>query len=453
MTLTTDRFHVETSLGRTRSLTREGFLICEYVPISRLGTLIYVRGEVPVDAGSDGLIRIERDESALFAESAIHSFEGKPVTNNHPPEEVNPENYRQYAIGHVQNLRRGDGIDNDLLIGDFVITDKDAIQEILDGKWEVSAGYDADYEQLTVGRGRQHNIIGNHVAIVENGRCGSRCSIQDKEPEAMNMKLSWSERLRNAFKTSDASAFDTALSEITGDVATSPAPTDKGTNVTVHIHGAPTKTKDAEGEEDKDENDEKKTEDESSPLDAIMSKLESIEGRLDKLEGKTKDAEGEEEEDDKKKKTENAEGDDDEDDKTKDAEGEEDKDDDKKTQDSLSAVIALAEIVSPGIRLPTKDAKGDVKKSIVDLQRRSLLAAIKTDKGAEIIKPLLGSRDIAKLTTDGLDMLFNASAASFRTENNKTSIKVDVSAAQRAHKEVVDINKRNAEFWAARRAQ
>ena len=49
------------------------------------------------------------------------------------------------------------------------------------GVTEVSLGYDADYEQTAPGVGRQTNIIGNHVALVERGRCGPRCAIGDRQ--------------------------------------------------------------------------------------------------------------------------------------------------------------------------------------------------------------------------------------------------------------------------------
>ncbi len=85
-------------------------------------------------------------------------------------------------------------IEDDILLADLLITDKAAIESVRAGLREVSCGYDADYEQIEPGRGRQRNIIGNHVALVEKGRCGSRCAIGDKDmPTQAKKKTRWTD--------------------------------------------------------------------------------------------------------------------------------------------------------------------------------------------------------------------------------------------------------------------
>ena len=68
----------------------------------------------------------------------------------------------------------GEGIDNDLLLADLVITDPVAIEYINKELPEVSAGYEAEYEQTEPGRGVQREIVGNHTALVLRGRAGPR---------------------------------------------------------------------------------------------------------------------------------------------------------------------------------------------------------------------------------------------------------------------------------------
>jgi hypothetical protein len=71
-------------------------------------------------------------------------------------------------------------LDN-LLIGDLMIYDPAAIKAIRDKQVrEVSVGYKADYEETGLGRGKQRNIICNHLALVQDGRCGPICRIGDK---------------------------------------------------------------------------------------------------------------------------------------------------------------------------------------------------------------------------------------------------------------------------------
>ena len=126
------RFYASEVLSPHRALTPEGFLLCTDVAIARCGTMLYSAGEVPVEADADGIIRIHREPADVFDPTAIASFNGKPVTDDHPPEKVGPATYRTYAVGTVINPRQGDGLleDNEMLYADLLITDNDAIKAI-----------------------------------------------------------------------------------------------------------------------------------------------------------------------------------------------------------------------------------------------------------------------------------------------------------------------------------
>lgn len=173
------RFYTVEQLSPKISETPEGFLLCESVPVARTGEMTYKAGEVPVkDRG--GVVTIKRTEDVVFDDVTIRSFEGKPVTLDHPDDFVTPENWTELAHGTVQNVRRGTGEQDDLLLADLLITTVKAIELVKSGLREVSCGYDADYAELEAGLGEQKNIIGNHIALVDKGRAGSRCAIGDK---------------------------------------------------------------------------------------------------------------------------------------------------------------------------------------------------------------------------------------------------------------------------------
>ena len=240
------RFYSQGRLGSKRSWTPEGFLICHDVALARTGTLLYAPGEVPIDAGKDGIVAITRDPDDVFDPDSMASFEGKPVTNDHPPlgVKVDPNNWRQFAVGDAHNIRRGDGaiLDGQCLYGDLMVKDAKAIQDILDGKIEVSAGYDAEYEQLEPGRGRQHEIIGNHVALVDKGRCGPTCSIGDTD--TMAKRGNTFDRIMAAFKTRDEGALVQELDKVKdmlGEVISDDMPPElgggEGNGVNLHFHG------------------------------------------------------------------------------------------------------------------------------------------------------------------------------------------------------------------------
>lgn len=176
-----EHFYVKEQLGPKQSLTPEGFLLCEDVPLARPGEMIYGPDETPIRGVNGNPVRITRGLDELFKPETLTSFNGKPVVNEHPDEDVTPKNWKKFCCGILLNVRKGDGDNEGLMVGDLLITEPEAISDVQAGKREVSLGYDADYEEVSPGEGRQTNIIGNHVALVERGRCGPRCAIGDHE--------------------------------------------------------------------------------------------------------------------------------------------------------------------------------------------------------------------------------------------------------------------------------
>ena len=180
-------FLYEAQIGPNRYKTDEGFLLCLNVPIARAGEQEYHGSELPgIDAGPTGVIVMMREESEVFSPATMASFEGKPlVLGAHPPEGVTPENAKILTVGSMQNIRRGQGAESDLLIADLLVTSADAIDAVMTGRMrEVSCGYMCDVEQVGPGRATQRRITGNHLAIVADGRAGSRVAIKDQKPTA-----------------------------------------------------------------------------------------------------------------------------------------------------------------------------------------------------------------------------------------------------------------------------
>jgi hypothetical protein len=159
--------------------TPEGYLLATGVSIGRTGVMEYVAGETPLEVGPDGLVRVAREADELFKPETIASFEGKPFTIRHPEDFVDISNWKVLAKGHMQNVRRGEGDKNQDLIADLLITDKEAIVLIESGMRQLSCGYEAEYIKTGEGQGIQKNIIGNHVALVDEGRAGDAYKIKD----------------------------------------------------------------------------------------------------------------------------------------------------------------------------------------------------------------------------------------------------------------------------------
>ncbi len=168
-----------TEISPNQTKTDEGFLICRNVPIARTGTMEYLARELCLEGDPERIVTVNRYEEDVFSPAAMASFEGKIVTDNHPPDNILPETAGAYSRGHVQNVRR----EGDKLVADLHITDASLISDIENGvKREVSCGYTCVY--VPDGSGyRQTQIRGNHVAVVQAGRAGHEVAIKDKQPE------------------------------------------------------------------------------------------------------------------------------------------------------------------------------------------------------------------------------------------------------------------------------
>ena len=170
-------------------------MICRNVPIARTGEMEYLGEEIGLDGEeAKKIIKVNRSENEVFSEAALASFEGKPVTNDHPPVLIDPDNAGSYENGHAQNIRRGSGEWADYIIADLHIHNRALIDAIQNGKREVSCGYECEYIDNGDGTYSQKKIRGNHIAVVERGRAGKRAAILDsyineaRKPERKKMK-------------------------------------------------------------------------------------------------------------------------------------------------------------------------------------------------------------------------------------------------------------------------
>ncbi|CAI3620114.1 MULTISPECIES: DUF2213 domain-containing protein [Clostridium] len=167
-------------ISKNMTKTQEGFLICHNVPIARTGWYKYLESELIDNGDPIKTILVYRGTEEVFSSAAISSFEGKPVTDEHPLEmEVTSNTSKQYIEGVAQNIRRSKEEKN-LLIAELIIYDQELINKIENGKREISCGYECDYIVVD-GKYHQTNIRGNHIAIVDYGRAGHKVRIKDSK--------------------------------------------------------------------------------------------------------------------------------------------------------------------------------------------------------------------------------------------------------------------------------
>lgn len=160
-------------------VTPEGFLRLR-AHIGRTGLHDYRAAEIGAPAGfaPEDTVRVYRPPDEVFDPASMASFGGKPVTDGHPPTMVDAANWRRFAIGHA-----GEGVarEGDHLAASLHIADQAAAERARAGA-ELSSGYHAefDFEPGLTPDGEpydavQRNIRGNHVALVDAGRCGPSC--------------------------------------------------------------------------------------------------------------------------------------------------------------------------------------------------------------------------------------------------------------------------------------
>ena len=187
--------------------TTEGFLKGRAI-VTCCGVFTYKR--------ADGTLQRElRLPEEVFASATLESLKLKPVTLNHPTELVTPENADMLQVGSLgdnpsctNQEYNGNGEPTDwkkLTDGinvavDMIITKKDAIDAVINGKQGLSMGYTCDIEMAEPGSTWcgveydyiQRNIKYNHCAIVDAGRAGDNAKIElrvDSQDAVLEDKL------------------------------------------------------------------------------------------------------------------------------------------------------------------------------------------------------------------------------------------------------------------------
>ena len=173
----------------SRKINDSGFLSAK-ASFSRVGIQLYSTSifdddeEFPSSLRGTKVIRVLRPLDEVFNKESLETYKNTPVTDGHPIDgSVDSENVRILQVGMtIGDVSTGEGI----VSGEVIVQDKTAIQKVLSGKEELSAGYNADIEfksgkdpQFGEYDAIQRNIRVNHIAIVKSGRAGSSVRIAD----------------------------------------------------------------------------------------------------------------------------------------------------------------------------------------------------------------------------------------------------------------------------------
>lgn len=366
--------------------TKEGYLLCRDVPISKVGQFEYSGFEAGLPA-KNGRVLMSRTADELFSDDTIKSFNLKPVVISHA-RFADPQNWKDISVGIVNNVRRGEGQFADSLLADLLITDKKAIDLVKSGRIrEVSCGYDANPISDGDGYGHQVGIVGNHVALVDKARCGG-CKIRDGQMTT-NLKT----MLRRLFRDGDEDKFNEALDNVAVK------------EITDQDSGEPTSTP----TQDPTDKPTPTPEDRLAILEKELSDLKTSIAELVKQKTADQDPPLE-------PKPEPV---------------------DIVSDDEANQVMADSETLCPGIKRPTGDAKnGKFSREVI---QRTMRAAL---KGAGVT--MFG--DAATLDGDVLKTAFKAAVEMKRQANNPKAKPFGDSDTDGQHKRK-SVQELNDEFW------
>ena len=151
--------------------------------VARTGLQPYIGAELGDMENPTVVFNVYRPREEVLKEESLSTYANAPITDDHPNTFVTVDNATELIKGSVASYEtyNKDGID--YIKAQIVVTDKDLINKVINGKMELSAGYS---QNLVKEKGEfggvtydyiQTNIKINHVALVDSARCGQECKL------------------------------------------------------------------------------------------------------------------------------------------------------------------------------------------------------------------------------------------------------------------------------------
>lgn len=227
-----------------------------------VGTLRAARTGIQLYAGYEvgrpdlRVVRVYRPESEVFHADSMRSYAGAPITIDHPPESVTPQNWKDYARGELASeeiVRDGESVKVP-----FILRDAGAIEIVEEGdRREASMGYEAvlDWTPGTSPKGEAYDAVQkgiriNHLAVVRQARGGPSLRIGDSNMADVNLNASTALRtiLVDGLQVSTTDAGAAAIEKLQGTITGRDAEIErlKG-EVTTHLKAIETKDGEIEG--------------------------------------------------------------------------------------------------------------------------------------------------------------------------------------------------------------
>ena len=193
--------HDKWMLDSARHKDANGYMHVDTSNLTKEQVVPYLGSSIPewksMGLEADKVYMIYRPAKEI--EKAVDTFNGLPLLLDHW--DIDAENIpKDKVVGSLGTDARWEA---PYLKNSLIITDAQAIKAIEDGSYaELSASYACDID-MTGGifdgvayDGSMHNILGNHVALVAEGRAGHDVKVADSAMEG-GEKMDWKEKFKN----------------------------------------------------------------------------------------------------------------------------------------------------------------------------------------------------------------------------------------------------------------
>ena len=162
--------------------TENGYLLVK-VAFAKWGLQERLGSEISEDFEPNKVYKELRPKSEVL--KSVERWGHVVVTNDHPEPMLDVTNTAEFSVGYPCTEVAVDEKEKALTC-ELLIFDAHTIDEIKNGKSQLSAGYYFSLEKVA-GESYdfiQKDITPNHIAIVERGKCGKKCSIaKDNQPQ------------------------------------------------------------------------------------------------------------------------------------------------------------------------------------------------------------------------------------------------------------------------------
>lgn len=167
-----------------KSIDKNGFWLIKKNPISKVGVFPYMGRSISSDCDPDKVYYVYRPAETLRASVPTWDNPPKVFIDDH---EMLGDGFTKVDDRPVQGIIYNPVFEDDVLYADIAVYSEELKDKISGGKKELSLGYFCQYRpEVGIYKGQRYDFIqtnmeGNHIALVDAGRCGSDVKVFDSK--------------------------------------------------------------------------------------------------------------------------------------------------------------------------------------------------------------------------------------------------------------------------------